>query len=194
MDHAEEEGGGIRDMMNESKIYSDDDLLKYKDTEIHASRTKAQIDGVLAEYGIQDVYWHWNKEAVEKNESAEVYVMFKIEEVVNGFPVKVGVRVDCPIIWNRRKPLGRPPRPEEVNWNVSLRAMYHFIYTHLNSGYVMKSSKTLAFLGYIQSGKDKQLKDIIIPRLSEYQALENQTSGTRKEHIIDAELVKDESR
>jgi hypothetical protein len=162
--------------MSVNKIYSDDPLIRYKDTDLNPIRTKAQIDGVLAEYGTKDVWWHWEKEAIEKNESASIYVMFKVEEIIDGLPVKVGVKVECPIIWDKGNSRARIPenRTEKVNWRVSLRAMYWFIYTHLNSAYAMNSSKTLAFLGYIQSQSGKSLKDIIVPKLGEpeYAALE----------------------
>ncbi len=92
--------------------------------------------------------------------------MFKIEETVNDIKVQVSVKVDCPVIWDRAKPKGRPPTPETINWDVSLRAMYHFIYTHLNTAYAMQSSKAIAFLGYVQGTDGKQLKDYILPQLS----------------------------
>jgi hypothetical protein len=148
------------------KIYTDDPLIKYTTTTIPPDRTKHEIDGVLAEYEVKDVYWHWD---LEHN---NVYVMFKIEEIVAGLPVLASARVDCPTIWDKAKPRGHPPKPEQVNWMVSLRAMHHFIYTHLNAAYAMQSSKTVAFLGYIQNVDGKQLKELIIPRLSEYRALE----------------------
>lgn len=150
-----------------------------------------QIDGVLAEYGVEQVLWNWKKEAIEHNESAEVYVAFKIVEVIDRQQIKVGVRVDCPIIWDKEKPKGRPPRPEQVNWSVSLRAMYHFIYTHLNSAYALQSSKAIAFLGYIQSG-NKQLKDLILPELKRYQALEDSSSSRTNENIQDAEIISED--
>lgn len=159
--------------MSIEKIYSDDPLLRYKDTEITAFRTKAQIDGILAEWGITDVWWHWEKDLVEKNEPAEIWVKFTIEEIVDGLLLKVGVRVDCPTIWDRAKPKGRPARLEQVNWNVSFRAMHWFIYTHLNTAYAMRSSKIVAFLPFIQGSHGKSLKDLVLPRLSEYQALES---------------------
>lgn len=148
------------------KIYTDDCLIKYSKTEIPPERTKHEIDGVLAEYEVKDVYWHWDLRV------HNVFVMFKIEEVVNGMPILASVRVDCPTIWDRAKPKARPPRPEQINWAVSMRAMHWFIYTHLNAAYAMQSSKAVAFLGYIQSASGKQLKELVIPKLGEYAALE----------------------
>jgi hypothetical protein len=147
------------------KIYTDDPLIKYSGTTLKAERTKQQIDGVLAEYQVKDVMWHYDV-------PRSVYVIFKIEEEINSVMVKVGVRVDCPTIWDRAKPRGHPPRSEQINWDVSMRAMYHFIYTHLNSAHAMKSGKVVAFLGYVATGEKTQLKDVILPRLREYAALE----------------------
>lgn len=157
--------------MIEEKIYSDDPLLRYKETKIKATRTKAQIDGILAEYEIKDVWWHWEKDAIEKRVPSTIYVMFTIEEVINRLPVKVGARIDCPVIWDRTKPLGRPPRPEMVNWDVSMRAMHWLIYTHLNSNYAMRSSKVVAFFPYIRTGRNELLKDRLIPELVKYTSL-----------------------
>jgi hypothetical protein len=175
------------------KIYSDDELLRYKDTDISPSRRKALIDGVLAEYGVQDVGWRWNKDGIDRNEPCEIFVIFKIDEIINDYPVKSSVRVDAPIIWDRPKPKGRPPiLTERVNWRVSMAAMYHFIYTHLNSAHAMRSGKTVAFLGFIQSGKNQQIKDMILPRLKEYQALEEKLPPQRA-RVIEGELVKQEN-
>jgi hypothetical protein len=179
-----------------TKIYSDDELLKYKDTEISASRRKSMIDGVLAEYGVQDVLWHWNKEAIDKKESAEIYVMFKVAEIINDVLVRVPIHVPCPIIWDKEKPKGRPPRPEQVNWNVSVGTMYHFIYTHLNSAYAMRSSKVVAFLPYIRSATGQLLKDMILPKLSEYEALEYHEIETEekppeRKNVSEGEIVRD---
>lgn len=148
------------------KIFTDDPLIKFKDTEVAAERTKHQIDGVLSEYEVKDIYWHWDP----SHKDLVTFVQFKIDEIINGVPVKVSVKVDCPTIWSRAKPKGRPPTVEKINWDVSMRAMYHFIYSHLNNAYAMQSSNTIAFLGYVQNKEGVQMKDVIIPRLrSEYQ-------------------------
>jgi hypothetical protein len=177
--------------MDLKKIYSDDPLIKYKDTEINPERTKHQIDGVLSEYEVQDIFWHWNQKVIESGEPGEIYVMFKITETIKGVQLKVPARVDCPIIWSRAKPKGRPPRPEQVDWKTSMRAMYHFIYTHLNASYAMQSSKIVAFLGYIQTGEHEQLKDRILPELKQYSALES-PEKFNKDHVIETEVVRHE--
>lgn len=155
------------------RIYSDDKLLRYTGTDIPPDRRKHMIDGVLAEYDVKEVYWKWDAKAIDVNQAADISVMFKLEECIKDIPVKVPVRVDCPIIWDKPKPLGRPPRRnEQINWRVSLAAMYHFIYTGLNNSYAMQSSKVVAFLGYIPTADGKQLKDTLMPRLGEHAALE----------------------
>jgi hypothetical protein len=162
------------------KIYTDDKLIKFTTTNLSRERTKAQIDVVLSEYSVKDIYWH-----LDYNYNS-VYVMFKLEETVNDVPINVSVRVDCPTIWNRARRKRRPYTEEDINWDVSMRAMYHFIYTHLNAAYAMQSSKVLAFLGYIQTAKEGEtLKDIIIPKLSSFVALEDKTNIVDERKIID---------
>ena len=158
------------------KIYSDDPLVKYKDTSVSPERTKAQIDGILAEYQVKDIHWHWDMEG------NDIYVQFKLDEVIDGLPVSVVVKVECPIIWDRERPRGRPPTPEQINWRVSMRAMHWFIKTHLECAYAMQSSRTVAFLPYVQ-GRRGLLKDLIIPRLSEYAALEQKESPEHPKQV-----------
>lgn len=165
------------------KIYSGDPLVHYATTELSSERTKAQIDGILAEYQVKDVLWHYDI-------PREAYVIFKIEETINERPVKVGVKVVCPAIWDRERPRARPPRLEEINWKVSMRAMYWFIKTHLETAYAMQSGKAVAFLPFIQSSNpEKTLKDYILPRLSEYTALEAKIAQTENNKIVDAEFT-----
>jgi hypothetical protein len=172
------------------KIYTDDELIKYATTAIKADRTKQQIDGVLAEYQVKDVWWHYDI-------PREAWVKFKIEENIDGHLIAIGVRVNCPTIWDKAKPRGHPPRPEQINWDVSMRAMYHFIYTHLNAAYAMRSGKVVAFLGYIVGVDNRQLKDVLLPKLGEYAALEELKVEKSKEEpkpspdkIIEGEVIK----
>jgi hypothetical protein len=65
--------------------------------------------------------------------------------------------------------------------------MYHFIYTHLNAAYAMQSGKAIAFLGFIQAKDGKQLKDMILPELNQYQALTEEPKG----QIVDAEFTEE---
>lgn len=161
------------------KIYSDDPYVHYKDSEISPERTKANIDGVLAEWQVKDILWHWDPEHFD------ISVQFKIEEIIDSLPVSVVVRVECPIIYDREKLKGRPPKPEAVNLRISMRCMWHFIKTHLEMAYAMHSSKTVAFLPYIATGERKTLKDVILPRLKQFQALEERKDSQEK--IIEME-------
>lgn len=175
-------------MSLDKKIYSDDPLVHYQKTTLSPERSKSEIDGVLAEFQIKDVHWHWDPL------HNLIYVQFKLNEVVNGLQVDVAARVDCPTIWDKAKPKGRPPTPEGINWRVSMRAVWWFIKTHLEMSMVMKSSKVAAFLPNIVAGKDKTLKDIIIPRINQFQALPEYQDKRQDEEppILEAEVVADE--
>lgn len=167
-------------------IYTDDPLIKYATTTIKAERTKHEIDGVLAEYECNKILWIGippPKEWDNTPASTRISVAFEVDEILDGQHVNVGVRVDCPTIWDRPKPKGRPPRDEQINWDVSMRAMYHFIYTHLNAAYAMQSGKAVAFLGFIQNAKGQQIKDLILPELRQYKAIASQPAEVQpQEH------------
>ena len=169
--------------MNPKRIFVDDPLVHYATTTVSTERTKMQIDGILAEYGVKDVMWHWDL-------PRQVYVMFKIEEEIKQQPIMVGVRVDCPTLWNREKPARgrRNFQAEEINWMISLRAMYHFLKTHLETEYAMQSGKAVAFLAYVQTGNDRQVKDMILPELRQYEALTEQSKPTL---VTDAEFTEE---
>lgn len=167
--------------MSLNKIYTDDPLIKFSGTTVPAMRSKQLTDAVLAEYQVKDVWWHYDP-------PREVWVSFKIVEVIKDIPVDVAVRIECPTIWDKAQTKRHPYKEEKINWDVSMRAMYHFIYTHLNAAYAMQSSNTVAFLGYIQTSKEGQvLKDILIPKLNNLPALE------KKEEYVET-LEKDESK
>jgi len=156
------------------KIYSDDPQVNYKNTSIDSKRTKAEIDALLGYWQVSDVMWHW------KPEENDVYIQFLIEETIDDMPMKVGVKVSCPIIWDKERPRARPPQSEMVNWNMSMRAMWWFIKTHLEMAYAMQSSKTVAFLPYIQGRNNTQLKDVILQnlqRIQEMPALTTERAG-----------------
>lgn len=108
------------------KSYSDDPNLPYKTTKLKALYTKSEIDGLFAKWGVKNVYWHWDLEG------NDVYAVFKISEEIDGFPVNVSARVDCPVIWNHKT----RAKAEEVNWNISLRVMYWYIKSHLEAAYL----------------------------------------------------------
>ena len=144
------------------KIYSDDHSLPYKTTKLKALYTKGEIDGLFAKWGVKDVYWRWDPEG------HDVYAMFKIKEEVDGVPVNVSARVDCPVIWNHKT----RAKAEDVNWNISLRVMYWYVKSHLEAAYLLQSSKAAAFLQDL-AGKDdrRTLKDLIIPHIGDIQKM-----------------------
>lgn len=159
------------------KIYSDDPNLPYKSTKLKALYTRSEIDGLFAKWGVKDVYWHWDPE------HNDVFVQFKIAEEIDSVPLEVSAKVGAPSIWDHRT----RARAECVNWDISMRVMYWFIKSHLEAAYLLRSSKTAAFLPYISS-KDGAtlLKDILIPRLNEVQQLAA-LPERKVERIIDVE-------
>lgn len=161
------------------KIYTDDNLLEYKTTTLKALYSKSEIDGLFAKYGIKDVYWRWNPE------QNEVYVMFKIEEIINEVPVHASAKVEAYPIWDKRT----RNKAEAINWDITMRQMHWFIKTHLQAAYVRQTSKVAAFLGYIQTNTGESLKDIIIPRLEQVSklALEDQQEKRQAEKIIEVQ-------
>jgi hypothetical protein len=146
---------------------------------LKALYSKSEIDGLFAKYGIKDVYWRWNPEA------NDVYVMFKIEEEIEGVQVHASAKVEAYPIWNHRT----RKKAEEIDWNVTMRQMHWFIKTHLQAAYVRQTSKVAAFLGYIQTDSGESLKDVIIPRLEKLSqfALENQEEKRQAEKVITLE-------
>ena len=144
------------------KIYSDDPDLPYKTTKLKALYTRSEIDGLFAKWGVKDVYWHWD---LEDN---DVYAIFKIKEEIDGYPVNVSARVECPVVWDHKT----RAKAEEVNWNISLRVMYWYIKSHLEAAYLLQSSKAAAFLSNLTGKDEKQtLKDLIIPHIGDIQKM-----------------------
>ena len=146
------------------KIYSDDPLLEYKTTRLNALYTRSEIDGIFAKYGIKDVFWHWNPD------QNDVFVMFKIEEEIEGVQNVLSAKVEAYPIWDKRT----RNKAEVINWNVTMRQMHWFIKTHLQASYVRQTSKAAAFLPYILSGDGtKVLHEVILPHLAELENLES---------------------
>jgi len=150
------------------KIFTDDPLVSYKGTTISPERTRNEIDAKLREYGVIDIHWHW------KPEAHDIYVQFGIEEVIDGIPVKIAAKVVCPTIWN--KAISRSPRSENrverVNLQVSLRAMWWYIKTHLESAYAMQSSRVAGFLADMVTPSGERYFDVIKERLDRLPAME----------------------
>ena len=86
------------------KIYTDDEKVKYVKTTVAPERTRDDISEVLRKYDTSLIAWQW------KPEINDVYVMFQIEEILDGIPVKVGAKVFMPIICD--KAVSRSPDPK----------------------------------------------------------------------------------
>ena len=148
------------------KIYSDDSEVPYKTTKINAQRTRADIDGILAKWGIKKVAWN-----LDPNNNV-VELQFQISELIDDRTVEPVVKVEPPRIWQK----ATRNRKGQVNWDVSMRVMFWFIKTHLEMAYLMQSDKTTQFLPYIQVSETKLVKDVLVPRISfvkDLQALED---------------------
>ena len=140
------------------KIYSNDALLRYKDTDIPPLRTKQDIDGTLAAWGVKEIYWKFDP----KFEDTEIFVGFKVDEEIDGVPVTIPVKIMCPIIWDPANPRSRTHREEQINWRISMRIMYHYVYNTLNLAYAMQSQRFIAFLPYVRTGEKTILRDRIL--------------------------------
>jgi hypothetical protein len=163
------------------KIYTIDHLVPYKTTTIDPLSTKAEIDGLLARWGIRQVMWDWNPEA------NAVTLIFKLPETFGN--LQPAVKLEPPRIWNK----GSRRKPEEINWAVSMRVLFWFLKSFLESAYLMQFDKTTAFLPWIVGSDGKtQLKDVIIPRLgriSEFEALPTQEQVREEETRMAKKIV-----
>lgn len=138
-----------------------DPLIHYATTEIAPLRTRAEIDSLLAIYGVYQVAWNWRPEI------NDIWVQFNIIEEINGIPIKVSARVACNILWNRASKNAHTPekRVESPNVEVSVRAMYYYIKAALQASYTMGSSKVSAFLPNIVNSDGKTVEQIFIPQI-----------------------------
>lgn len=164
------------------KIYSDDPLVFYKSTEVAPIRTRAEIDNILALYGIYETAWHW------KPDQNDIWILFNITEEINGVPVKVAAKVECYIIWDKANKNARTPekRLERPNLAVSMRWMFYYIKTHLQAAYTQGSSKAMAFLPNLTTIDNRTVEQIMIPKItapnSEF-ALTDQTQEWKKPEV-----------
>jgi len=159
------------------KIYSDDPNLPYKTTKLKALYTKSEIDGLFAKWGVKDVFWHWDPE----NEN--VFVLFKIEEEIDGVLQQFPAKVEAPKIYDHKL----RSKAETLNWDISLRVMYWFIKSHLEAAYLLRSSKTASFLPYLVMKDGRVLKDVLIPRMNEVQQLAALPESPSARRVIDVQ-------
>lgn len=139
-----------------------DPLIHYATTEIAPIRTRAEIDSLLAIYGVYRVGWNWRPDL------NDIWIQFEITEEINGVPIKVSARVTCNILWNRANKNAHTPekRVESPNIEVSVRAMYYYIKAALQASYTMSSSKVSAFLPNIVDSNGKTVEQIFIPQIA----------------------------
>lgn len=162
------------------KIFTDDPLVSYTKTTITPERTRDEISAILRQYDVADIHWHW------KPEANDVYVQFGIEEIIDGFPVKVAAKVVCPIIWNKavRNSPKSERRVEQPNLAVSMRAMFWYIKSHLESAYAMQSSRVAGFLADMVTPNGARFFDTLKKRLDQFQALEYKQEEPVKVEVI----------
>ena len=145
----------------EKKLYTNDKNVPYTTTKISPIKSNSDIDAVLSKWGITKIAWEFD---IEHN---KVLIHFELpRETFSDMTMNPIIRLEPPRIWNKPK----RGKPEEINWQVSMRILHWFIKTTLEMSYAMQSQKVVAFLPHIQSG-EKTVKDIIIPRLSLLKAL-----------------------
>ncbi len=141
------------------KIYSDDPMVPYKSTAIPPSQSRAEIDGLLARWGIRDSGWRWSPETLE------VFVTFQIKETINGKESSPLVRIQAPLIYDKPK----HGQTEQVNWKLSLRVMWWYIKAHLELAYLRQSGKTFEFLPHIQTNTaegSKSLGEVLVSQVN----------------------------
>ena len=159
------------------KVYTDDPKVHYITTTISPERTRDEISEILRAFDTADIYWHW------KPDANDVYVQFIIEEVIDGIPARIGAKVFMPTIWN--KAVRNSPKPdrriEQVNLKVSMRAMFWYIKTHLETAYAMQSSRVAAFLPDMITKNGQRYFDAMKERLDQFKALEAPTEPAQRE-------------
>lgn len=159
------------------KIYTDDPLVSYTKTTIAPERTRDEISAILRQYDVADIHWHW------KPDLNDIYVQFGIEEVIDGIPVKVAAKVVCPVIWD--KAVKNSPKPErrleQPNLPVSMRAMFWYIKSHLESAYAMQSSRVAGFLSDMITPNGHRFFDEIKQQLDRFKAVEYKPEAAQRE-------------
>jgi hypothetical protein len=149
-----------------TKLYANDPDIPYRTTKIkNPMRTKADIDGILARWGITKVAWDFDLD------SNHVELRFQLNEKFHGRTIEPVIKLEPPRIWNKRK----KKQEESVNWAVSLRVLFWYIKNTLAMTYAMQSQIAVAFLPHIrivpETGPETTVKDIVIPKLNEIKNL-----------------------
>lgn len=159
------------------KIFTDDPKVHYITTSISPERTRDEISEVLRQYDTSLIAWNW------KPDVNDVWVQFQVEEVIDGFPAKVTVKVVMPTIWD--KAVSRSPNPkrrvEQVNLAVSMRAMYWYIKSAMENAYAMQSSRVAAFLPDMVMQNGKRFFDEMKQQLDRFKAVEYKPESAQRE-------------
>lgn len=161
--------------MSEKKIYVDDRDVPFKRTKIQPQNTKADIDGILARWGITKVAWQFDPE----HNLVKLHFELPYEKFGEA-DINPIIRLEPPRIWNKRN----RKRAESINWQVSMRILHWFIKETLAMSYAMQSQKAVAFLPYIETGEGQTVKDMILPRLNLLKALPDKTDEDAIEKAI----------
>ncbi len=144
------------------KIYDDDREVYGRTSDIPARTSKNDIDGILARFGVKDVWWRFD---IPNN---DVFVSFKLTEKFGTKMLNLPVLLSPPRIYHKVKnSRGRIIR-EELNWNASMRNLYWYILTHLSQAYVHQSGLFTEFLGNILSENGRKITELMH---EQYQAL-----------------------
>jgi len=143
------------------KIYDNDPEVYARTTNIKPERTKSEIDGVLARYGIKESMWRWDM----KND--DVFLIFKVPigKLKGSGLENASVRIEPHPIWHKRR-----GKDDVINWKATMRNMYWYVWTHLSQAYVNQSGAFHEFLPHILNQDGKKLGEVI---KKEYEALPN---------------------
>lgn len=162
------------------KVYTDDPRVHYIKTTVSPERTREEISAKLREYDTSLIAWNW------KPDVNDIWVMFNIEEVIDGIPAKVTAKVVMPTIWD--KAVRNSPKPErrieQVNLKVSMRAMFWYIKTHMETAYAMQSSRVAAFLPDLTTRGGVRFFDQMKAELDQFKAIEDHRSTQREVEVI----------
>jgi len=132
------------------KVYDDDTEVYAKGSKIAPDKTKAEIDGTLAKFGIIN-YW-WTYDPANNN----VVLKFIIpKEKFGDLERDISVQLEPPRIWHLDR------HGEKINWTASMRNMYWYILTHLSQAYVHRSGKFLEFLPHIITRDGRKVVDVL---------------------------------
>lgn len=137
------------------RIYDDDSEVYGRGTKIRADKTKADLDGVLARFGIKDVWW---RNDIPHN---DVFVKFVLSERFGEKEREIMVSLEPPRIYHKKKNSRGYIVSEEINWDASMRNLYWYILTHLSQAYVNQSSKFQEFLPNILANDGRRLKELM---------------------------------